>query len=311
MTLSLNNILSTRGFLVRRALKRIVVPAMLAMTTCFVSGNSVKAQAFLDVRFNNEIADTLKINSILSDPAVINADNPSARMAVIGRKFVGIPYKAHTLERVPEKVTVNLDSLDCTTFVETVMALAKTVGEERESWRDFVYNLRNIRYRGGNVNGYPSRLHYISDWAIDNAHRDNFIEVTQNLPKVKWIVRTIDFMTRHRNAYTALADSANYERIKDVEGAYRSHRFPYIKSVDLGAKEVVAKLRDGDAVAFVTNMNDLDVTHLGMIVKEDDGLFHVLHASMSNGQVEVSKIPLTEFMRRNRSFLGIRVFRLK
>ena len=42
-----------------------------------------------------------------------------------GKKFLGIPYVAHTLELGDkEHLIVNLHGLDCTTFVETVVALA-------------------------------------------------------------------------------------------------------------------------------------------------------------------------------------------
>lgn len=283
--------------------------AMLAVAAMTVAPHA-SAQSYLNVRFNNEGADTLKINSILTDPEIRKAFTSGDRLALIGRKFIGVPYKGHTLERVPEKTTVNTDSLDCTTFVETVMALGKTIGEQRDSWRDFVANLTSIRYRGGEVNGYPSRLHYISDWTVDNGHRDNFREVTATLPKVKYVTKTIDFMSRHRDSYPALADSLNYERIRSVEEGYHLHRFPYIKSNDLNNKLVKTELKNGDVVAFVSNLTDLDVTHMGMLIKEADGEFHVLHASLNGGQVMISDLPLGEFMRRNRHFSGIRVYRL-
>lgn len=283
-----------------------VILALVAM----LAPPSASARSYLNVRFNNEGADTLEINAILADPLIRRASAPGDRLAMIGRRFIDVPYKARTLERVPEKTTVNTDSLDCTTFVETVLALGKTVGEQRDSWRDFVDNLTSIRYRGGEVNGYPSRLHYISDWTVDNGHRDNFREVTSTLPKVKYEIRTIDFMSRHRDSYPALADSADFERIRSIEEGYHLHRFPYIKTRDLGNKLVREELKNGDVVAFVSNRNDLDVTHMGMIVTEPDGEFHVLHASMNGGKVMISDLPLTEFMRRNRSFIGIRVYRL-
>ena len=42
------------------------------------------------------------------------------------RYFVGRPYAASTLEREPERLVVNLREWDCTTLVESAVALART-----------------------------------------------------------------------------------------------------------------------------------------------------------------------------------------
>lgn len=261
-------------------------------------------------RFHDEARDTARINKILIDAVAKNYNSPGDRTADIALRFVGTPYVAHTLEGDEELLTVNLDELDCTTFVETVMALSYTAGERRSTWYDFLYNLRRLRYRGGEIDGYASRLHYISDWVIDNTHRGNFKEATNLFPSVAYMVRTIDFMSSHRDKYPALADDKEYERIRSVEIGYRSHRFPYIKTADLSRKPTMAALRNGDIVALVTKMKDLDVTHMGIIIKKD-GVPYLLHASSSNGKVELSNLPLADFMKKNPALIGIRVFRLE
>lgn len=263
------------------------------------------------VRWHNEAADTAKIVSMLSEAASVKFDNPSQRVAWFGHHFLGLPYGAHTLEGETEEVTINLDSIDCTTFVDNALALAATSGERRQGWQDFVFNLRNMRYRGGEVNGYASRLHYNCDWATDNIHRGNLADITPNSEKCKYMVRTIDFMTAHRDRYTGLADSVQFDKIRAVEEGYRNHRFPYIKTADLNHKPFVAMLREGDILAFVSNLKDLDVTHLGIVVKGEDGKPHVMHASSTNGKVEISNVPLYEFVKRNLYWIGVRVYRLK
>ncbi len=262
-----------------------------------------------DVRWHDEANDTVRITEMLKEASTVKFDNPSARTGWFGRKFEGVPYVAHTLEGDTERLTVNLDELDCTTFVETAMALSFTAGEGREGWQDYVYNLRRMRYRGGELNGYGSRLHYNCDWAMDNIHRGNIVDVTPNIPKCKYMVRTIDFMSAHRDKYASLKDSAEYARIRGVENGYRNHRFPYIKTADLSSKEVLKCLREGDVLAFVSNLKDLDVTHMGMVVMDGDTL-RVLHASMSNGRVEIAKGSLYDFVKRNRGWIGVRVYRL-
>ncbi len=264
-----------------------------------------------DVRFHNESADTLRLTQLLDGAKNMHFENPEARVAYFAKQFIGTPYVGHTLEGETEQLTVNLDELDCTTFVETALALAFTAGENRSSWRDYVYNLRRIRYRNGEINGYPSRLHYISDWAVDNKHRGNFSEVTTDFPRYVELARTIDFMTANRDKYPALADSANYARIRDIENGYRQHKFRYIKTMDIANKAVKNAFHNGDVVGLVSNIRNLDVVHMGIVVKESpDAEPYLLHASSSNGKVEISPVPLDEFMKKNRQWLGLRVFRL-
>lgn len=268
---------------------------------------SVATAAQSPVRFHNEAADTARITGLLN--MAVGIKDSGERIAVIGQQFVDVPYVAHTLEGESEQLTVNLDELDCTTFVETVMALAYTAGEGRTSWRDFVYNLQRLRYRGGNVDGYASRLHYICDWVIDNVHRGNFRDVTGTFPAYSYVVRTINFMSENRDKYPALADSAQYARIKSVELGYNNHRFPYVKSSALGEKATRNAFHNGDVVALVSKMKNLDVTHMGIIIMQE-GVPYLLHASQSGGRVELSRLPLAEFMKKNTGLMGVRVFRL-
>ncbi len=287
-------------------MKHVYLLAVIIICFCASAGLATPTLT----RFHNEEADTARINKILVESIASGFKSAGERTADIAMRFVGTPYVAHTLEGRPEVLTVNLDELDCTTFVETVMALSYTVGEGRSTWRDFLYNLQRLRYRRGEVNGYASRLHYISDWVIDNTHRGNFREVTANFPAVAYQVRTIDFMSANRSKYPALADDSEFERMRSVEIGYRNHRFPYIKNSDLAKKTTMAELRSGDIVALVTKMKNLDVTHMGIIIKQE-GVPYLLHASSTNGKVELTSVPLADFMKRNPSLIGIRVFRLE
>ena len=88
----------------------------------------------------------------------------------IAREFLGVPYVAHTLEvNDREQLVVNTRQLDCTTLVETVTALKICAQQGRRTFADYVNTLRNLRYRQGIVDGYPSRLHYFSDWILDKV----------------------------------------------------------------------------------------------------------------------------------------------
>lgn len=269
---------------------------------------SLKAAAILpsEAVFNNEASDTTRLSNLLVEASYIKGQQE--RVAWIAEQFVGTPYVAGTLEGDDERLRINLDEMDCTTYCETVLALAYTAGEGRTSWRDYVYNLERMRYRGGNINGYCSRLHYFSDWVVDNVHRGNIREVSTRMPVNDWTVKTIDFMTSNREKYPALADSMEFARMKECEIGFKNHRFPYIKASRLRSKDTVNALKDGDMVALTTKTPGLDVSHLGFIKKIDNELY-LIHASSKQGKVVIDDIKLTEYLRRTGG-TGIRVIRL-
>lgn len=262
-----------------------------------------------NVRFHNESTDTTIITEILIKTHKANLPTANDRISFIAQQFLGKPYVAHTLESETEILTINIDQLDCTTFVETVIAMAYTVGEGRTSWRDYIHNLERIRYRDGELNGYASRLHYISDWIVNNSYRGNFKEVTSNFKNASYIVKTIDFMSAHRKSYKALADSCEYERMKNHEVGYRNHRFPYIKTSSLRDKATRLQLKDGDVIALTTKTKGLDVSHMGLIAYVD-GEPHLMHASMKAMKVIIDPLPLYDYLNKSKSLSGIRVIRL-
>ncbi|WP_289862405.1 N-acetylmuramoyl-L-alanine amidase-like domain-containing protein [uncultured Duncaniella sp.] len=262
------------------------------------------------IRWHNESTDTTKITKLLIQATDFSASNPNELMEFIGRQFVGMPYKSGTLEMEPETLTINLDEFDCTTFIETVTALALTIEDRKNSWQDFANNLESLRYRQGEANGYASRLHYFSDWIVTNTHRGYIKEVTDRIPQSDSQIKTLDYMSHNRASYPALKDSATFEGIKNMEVGYRSHRFPYIKSARLTSKPVTNALKGGDIVALTTKIGGLDVSHVGLIVIEKDGP-HLLHASSREGKVVVDKLPLAEYMRKSSNLTGIRVIRLQ
>ena len=94
----------------------------------------------------------------------------------------GTPYAAGSLDRDSvEQLQAHLQETDCTIFVETVLALARTAAKRERTWEAFGRELTALRYRDGRIDGYPSRLHYFSDWIIDNERRGNVKEMTAAL----------------------------------------------------------------------------------------------------------------------------------
>lgn len=262
------------------------------------------------IRWHNETADTTAITKLLIKATDFGTSSPNELMEFIGRQFIGAPYKSGTLEGQTELLTVNLEEFDCTTFLETVTALALTIEEHKNSWQDFVENLAKIRYRQGEINGYASRLHYFSDWIVSNTHRGIVREVTDRIPQSDSQIKTLDYMSRNRSSYPALANADEYEAIKNMEVGFRSHRFPYIKSGRITAKPILSSFKSGDIIAFTTKTNGLDVSHVGLIVIENDGP-RLLHASSREGKVTIDKLSLAEYLKKSPAITGVRVIRLQ
>ena len=285
-------------------MKKIIILLLLAVNSIFSS----QAATPQEMRFHCA-NDTTKISELLRRGYESGIKDANQLVAQYGEWLMGTPYVAHTLECDKEMLTINIDELDCTTFVETLYALTRTTLSGRYSWRDFAHNLEAIRYRGGNINGYASRLHYISDWIIENTYRGNIKEFTPELDGVQYMVKNIDFMSKNRDKYPALADDATFQKIKGTEIGYRNHRFPYFK-VDFNSQKRMKKVvRTGDFVAIVTNIKGLDVQHMGVIVMKDD-VPYLLNASSVGKKVQIEEIDLADYIRRNKTAVGVRIIRI-
>lgn len=285
---------------------RIISVALLLM-----GGLLSQAATTAQMRFHCS-GDTTTLDRLLLEGQQSGISQPEALVSFYAHKLLGTPYVAHTLEGDNEMLTINIDQLDCTTFVETLYALARTTLQGRQSWRDYAANLESLRYRGGVMGDYSTRLHYISLWIIDNFSRGNLVEVTPDLPHATTMVKTINFMSAHADSYQSLkGDSAMVVKIKRMEDGLRNHQMPYLKKMWLNKDDVRQALHAGDFVGLVTRIDGLDISHLGIIEKDENGEIYLLDASMSGGKVMIESEPLGRWLKSGKNTLGIRVFRLK
>lgn len=295
---------------------RLLIVAIVAMLGCHgVSLNGMgggSSSATIDrMRFHCE-NDTLKINSLLAEGLKSGLKTANELVVFYAHKLEGTPYVGHTLEGDEEKLTINIDELDCTTFVETLYALSRTTLSGRYSWRDYAQNLENLRYRHGEMGDYSSRLHYMSDWIIDNGNRGNIVDVTRDIACVRYKIKDINFMSTHRSSYHSLAnDSAMVEKIKNFEVGYRNHRFPYIKKDQLNSKDVRKVIKRGDFVGLVTRTEGLDISHLGIIELDAKGNPVLLDASSRGKKVMLEPVDLRTQLSKSKDTEGVRFFRMK
>jgi hypothetical protein len=150
----------------------------------------------------------------LLDKQKISAISPDQLILEIVKFLLGAPYAANTLEtKKPEHLVVNLREYDCVTFVENVVALVWHRKSRQKSFKAFRIFLEKIRYRRGRLQGYPSRLHYFSDWIHDNNKKGVVRDVTVEIGG-RSFRKALTFMTTHPDLYPPL----NNWRIEFVTG---------------------------------------------------------------------------------------------
>lgn len=215
----------------------------------------------------------------------------AALTAAVGRRFVGDPYVPYTLEAEgEERLVVNLREFDCVTFLEQSLAIARAVKAGNPTYAEFKNQLRTIRYRDGELSGYPSRLHYFSEWIANNEAKGIVQNVTRELGGIE-DAEPITFMTEHRDAYRQLADSANFAAIRGVEERLRTVPRYYIPQTQIG--DVADQIQEGDIIAATSTVEGLDIAHTGIAIRVD-GRLHLMHAPLVGSVVEISELPLAE-----------------
>ena len=236
----------------------------------------------------------------------LETTNMGTTIVSVGKTFTGAPYVARTLEINEEEVLIiNLREFDCTTYVENVLAFSLLVSKEEENINAFTSVLRNIRYRDGELKGYPSRLHYFTDWIADNEKKGLVRDISQELGGKK-LEKEINFMSEHRDLYPMLKEDSSLEQIKKTEGELSNRDLYYLPKEEIADAE--GRIQNGDIVALATSIDGLDVTHTGFAIRSGDGRIHLLHAS-SSGQVEITQVPLADYLSGIKSNIGIIVAR--
>jgi len=227
----------------------------------------------------------------------------------IGNDFMGTPYVGNTLDRtVEEDLVVNLRELDCTTFAENCLAIARTIKSGKPTFENFTNELEKIRYRNGQLNGYVSRLHYFGEWITNNAEKGIVEDVSSKIGGVKCPI-VLNFMGTHPDSYPQLkANPPLIKEIKIIEKRVSAEPLFFIPKEKIAIHE--KDMLDGDIVALVTKIPGMDVSHVGILFKKD-GRVYLLHASLSGGKVGTTRVPLADYLKDSKNTTGIFVVRAK
>jgi len=225
----------------------------------------------------------------------------------IGNDFMGTPYVGNTLDRtLDEDLVVNLHELDCTTFVENCLAIARTIKSGKLTFENFTSELEKIRYRNGQLNGYVSRLHYFSEWITNNEEKGIVEDMSSKIGGTKHAV-VLNFMSTHPDSYPQIKSNQSLiKEIRQIELKVSAQPYFYIPKEKIADHE--KGIQDGDIVALVTKIQGMDVSHVGILFKKE-GRVYLLHASLSGGKVGTTKIPLADYLKDSKNTTGIFVIR--
>lgn len=228
----------------------------------------------------------------------------SQKMEFFARRFLGTPYVAFTLDQdsQSEQCTVVLDGLDCVTFMETVLNLARAKMVSKES---VVSGVSFTRYWGGKVNGYLSRLHYTSDWIFDNERKGVVQDISDELPGSSRFIKEVGYMSANPEKYNVLkANPQLVPQTKKMEDASNARTKWYVPIWAI--TEAEKHLQTGDIIALTGGPKGIDCTHVGLIIVEE-GVPHFVHAS-SVGKKVVFDARLSDYLKGSKT-TGIMVAR--
>jgi cell wall-associated NlpC family hydrolase len=198
------------------------------------------------------------------------AQGSADRIDILSASFLGYPYKVNALTgsaETPEMFTAALDGFDCVTYIETVLALARSGNVD-----EFVDWLRRVRYEDGEID-WRRRNHYMTSWIRNNVRAGVLRRLAGKLPVVR------------------------KNRILNVVPGLPSRKEQFQCIPKRFVPQLAEKLRTGDLIFFGSTRSHHDIFHCGIIVRSRDRLL-LRHASRSRGHVFDQE--LAEFLKKNR-----------
>ena len=261
--------------------------------------------------------DSIRVMNLLQSAEKDAANDTTAgqTMLRIGRAIekMNIPYVAHTLEpNDQERLIINLRELDCTTFVESAMALTLCVRSGRTTFDDYCRILQKIRYWQGRAPQYIRRLHYFTSWIEDNTTMDLVKELqTPNPPFTAVQTVQAHYMTQHVDKYRMLTvNPQDVPMIREMEKRIEGKKYRYIPKQQLYNNRLLRNtIHDGDIIVIITNIKGLDTQHIGIAAWHADGL-HLLNASSIHHRVIEEPMTLRQYLYKHPTMPGIRIVRV-
>ena len=203
--------------------------------------------------------------------------DPGTRVVRISARFLDTPYRPHTLigsaDR-PEQLVAEFGGVDCFTLLDYVEALRRTAtpGEFRQK-------LIEVRYRDGNIT-WAGRRHFFTDWAAAPGRR--IVDVTMEVGG--------SHTQQRRKVLNRKADGTLF--LPGVAVQERTIGFIPTAALD---RTLLDRLRPGDYVGIYAPEPGLDVSHVGLLVRQGDRLL-LRHASSRRPEQRVIDSDLPAYL---------------
>jgi len=190
----------------------------------------------------------------------ISSNDTGLRIDYLSKQFLGTPYQESTLVgdiNTPEVLVINLEGVDCFTLLDYVESMRLSA-----SFDEFKENLKKVRYQGGGVS-FENRNHFFTDWREYNAV-------------------LIDDVTEKIGGTHAISVRKTLNRKEDgsyflpgIEPRERVIQYIPVNRID---DSVINELRTGDYIGIYSVENGLDVSHVGISIRNKNKIY-LRHAS--------------------------------
>ncbi|OWV01731.1 D-alanyl-D-alanine carboxypeptidase/D-alanyl-D-alanine-endopeptidase [Fibrobacter sp. UWR2] len=198
-----------------------------------------------------------------------------ARLEYFSRRLMKTPYglgkmgEGH-IDTVEQKPMVYLDSVDCVTYVEHVLAMANAVNE------DSLFNmLQRIRYIDGKIN-YRTRKHYmIVDWLGEGKFAR--IKPVEGDTLMERTIAKKEFFKSKKMKYLVDGKPADDPKVQI--------RYLPCEKARKWAKETRSDTLKVMGVAFISKAEKYDASHTGFVVFKPGEAPRLRHASSQRKQV--------------------------
>lgn len=188
---------------------------------------------------------------------------------------------------------------DCTTFVETVSALAQS-----ENIAEFVPRLLELRYaQGVDKTDFFHRNHFPeADWVPNNVVRGNFRDITRLVASVagETFQRETKIIDRGRWFAKQVRRGGVSRSLASVAAAQGGWLEPVQATVEYIALDRVSAIQDaipdGTIVNIVRKSNDRQpvlISHQGFVFRNENGL--IFHHASRGGKIQA--VPLTAYLK--------------
>ncbi len=213
------------------------------------------------------------------------------RIDYLSRQFLNTPYKESSLTgsiNVPEVYVINLEGMDCITFIEYIEAMRLS-----RSYNEFTENLRKVRYRNGEVT-FEGRRHFFTNWV---GYRPRTVE---DLTAVIGGTRTVKIRKTL---------NLNKDGTQIVIGICPEETDVAFIRGDAIDDKVIEKLKTGDYAGIYSSRDGLDVSHTGIIIKDADKTY-LRHASSRKEIYKVTDDELTNYLSGKNGLIILRPIEL-